>query len=189
MTGYSNRIKDKVVSLDSEVRKVRHAENTAEEKANEAEKRASQAEDAWKKVEEVRKKAEDNLAAAQSENSRFLQKTLPAALNQARRQAFEEYQNSSEFDARLLMKYKEGMRDMKAGFTVSNPTVTGVDWSFVPEISRETTTEEEEAPQVEVEEGEVTGGARATEDVVILNESETRDDSASHLDQATLHDQ
>ena len=137
----------------------------------------------------MRKKAEDDLAAAHSENSRFLQETLPAALDQARRLAFEEYQNSSEFDARLLVKYKEGMQDMKAGFTVSNPTVTGVDWSFVPEISGETTIEEEGAPQVEVEEGEVTGGARSVEDVVILDESETRDDSASHLDQATLHDQ
>ena len=87
----------------------------------------------------------------------------------------EDYQNSTEFDARLLAEYKEGMRDMKAGFATSNPTMTGVDWSFVLEVFGETAVEEGEA-QLEAEEGEVIGGARAVEDVVILDKPEARDD-------------
>ena len=87
----------------------------------------------------------------------------------------EDYQNSTEFDARLLAEYKEGMRDMKADFATSNPTMTGVDWSFVLEVSGETAVEEGEA-QLEAEEGEVIGGARAVEDVVILDKPEARDD-------------
>ena len=56
---------------------------------------------------------------------------------------------------------------MKAGFNLTNPTIIGVDWSFVPEISRETVAEDQA-----LEEGEVTGGAREAEDVVILDELE-----------------
>lgn len=42
--------------LDAEVKKARHAEKVAIEKAKEADKRASQAKDARKKAEEVQKK-------------------------------------------------------------------------------------------------------------------------------------
>lgn len=62
---------------------MRHAEKLAAEKAKEAEKKASQAEDARKKVEEAYKKSEDDLSAARSEHSRYLQEVLPATLDQA----------------------------------------------------------------------------------------------------------
>lgn len=50
--------------------------------------------------------------------------------------------------------------------------MTGVDWFFVLEISRETTVEEDVATAGGAEEGEVTGGARVTEEVVVVNELE-----------------
>ena len=53
---------------------------------------------------------------------------------------------------------------MKAGFIAANPTMIRVDWSFVPEESKETIAEE--AP----EEGEVSGAARASEDIMVLDE-------------------
>ena len=71
---------------------------------------------------------------------------------------------------------------MKAGFAMNNPTVTGVDWSFVPEISGDTVAEEDGAPPAEAKEREVTGGVHATEDVVILDEPEARDDQVTILD-------
>ena len=45
----------------------------------------------------------------------------------------------------MLAEYKEGMRDMKAGFTVTNLSVAGVEWSFVLEVSGKTAAEEVEA--------------------------------------------
>ncbi|GMN38457.1 hypothetical protein TIFTF001_007699 [Ficus carica] len=60
--------------------------------------------------------------------------------------------------------YREGMRDMKAGFTAANPSLVGVDWSFVPAESEETMAEDPP------EEGEVTGAARDLEDVIILDD-------------------
>lgn len=48
---------------------------------------------------------------------------------------------SDHFNARLLAEYKEGMRDMKVDFAMTNPTVTGVDWSVIPEVSGETAVE------------------------------------------------
>ncbi|GMN48312.1 hypothetical protein TIFTF001_017480 [Ficus carica] len=151
--GYANRMKEKVYSLDTE------AEKVADVKAKEAKKRASQAEDARKKAEEAQKKAEDDLDAARSEHSQYLREVLPVTLDQARRQAVKEYQNSVEFDARFLAEYKEG--------------VTG-----------ETTTKEDQAPSGGVEEGEVTGGVcvaenvviLAVENVVVLDEPEAGDD-------------
>ena len=59
------------------------------------------------------------------------------------------------------------MRDMKAGFRLYNPTLVDVNWSFVPEESGETAAEE-----LEVEEGEVTGAAHASEEVVVLDDQE-----------------
>ena len=56
------------------------------------------------------------------------------------------------------MEYKEGMQDMKADFTMFNPTVIGADWSFMPEISGETTAEEDGMATGGAEEGEVTRG-------------------------------
>ncbi|GMN50966.1 hypothetical protein TIFTF001_020133 [Ficus carica] len=117
--GYTNRIEEKVSSMGIEARRARSTENKAEEKV---------------------KAVEEKL-----EHSRYLQEVLPVALDQARLQAVEEYQNSAEFNARLLAEYNEEMRDMKADFAMTKPIVTGVDWSFVPEVSGETVAEEGEA--------------------------------------------
>lgn len=54
-----------------------------------------------------------------------------------------------------------------------NPTLTGADWSFMPEISGETAAGKDEGAQGEVEEGEVTGEARVAEDVVVIDEPVT----------------
>ncbi|GMN49658.1 hypothetical protein TIFTF001_018831 [Ficus carica] len=59
------------------------------------------------------------------------------------------------------------MRDMKAGFRMANPSVVGVGWSFVPEESGETAAEI-------IEEGEVSGVARAPEEVVVLDDLEPK---------------
>ena len=77
---------------------------------------------------------------------------------------------------------------MKAGFATSNPTMTRVDWSFVPEVYGETAVEVGEA-QLEAEEEELNGGAQVVEDVVILDKLEARDDQAALLDQAAFPDQ
>ncbi|GMN30142.1 hypothetical protein TIFTF001_044433 [Ficus carica] len=87
----------------------------------------------------------------------------------------EKYQNSDEFNTRLLANYKDGMQDIKAGFNLTNPTVTGVNWSFVPEISGETTAEEGQVPPEGLEEGEVTGGTHVAENMVVLDELEARE--------------
>ena len=76
----------------------------------------------------------------------------------------EDFKQSEEFNSRLLAEYKDGMRDMKAGFALTNPIVTGVDWSFVLEMSGETAAEEEGTGAVK--EGEVTGVTRELEEVV-----------------------
>ncbi|GMN54097.1 hypothetical protein TIFTF001_023230 [Ficus carica] len=77
---------------------------------------------------------------------------------------------------------------MKVGFALANPTVIGVDWSFVPEVSGDTVVEEGQAP--EAEEGEVTGGANVAEEVVILDEPEqtTIPDQFTIPEQPTLLD-
>lgn len=178
--GYSNRMEEKVTLLDSEVKKAKHVEKVALDKAKKAEEHATKAEDARRKKEESRKKAKDELSATRSEYSRYLQEVLPAALEQARRQAVAEYQNSVEFQARLLGEYKEGMRDMKIGFASYNLTVTGVYWFFVSEVSGDTVAEEDGAAMGEAEEGKVTGGEHVievvAEDVVVIDKPEARDD-------------
>ncbi|GMN60813.1 hypothetical protein TIFTF001_029914 [Ficus carica] len=70
------------------------------------------------------------------------------------------------------------MWDMKASFTITNPTVTGVEWSFVPEVSEETAAEEGQAPPGGPKEGEVTGGANIAENMVVLDELEAKGDQA-----------
>ncbi|GMN19417.1 hypothetical protein TIFTF001_039813 [Ficus carica] len=161
-----NRMEEKVTSMDSKAKSARSAEKSVEERAKateekvkDAENRASQAESARRKAEEAHQdakkrasQAEDDLAATRSEQSQYLQEVLPAALDQAWLQAAKEYQNSDEFNTRLLAEYKDGMWDMKAGFNLTNPTVTGVDWSFVPEISGETAAEEGQASPEGLEE-------------------------------------
>ena len=110
------------------------------------------------------RRARDELASARAEHARYLEVALPAALEDARTQAVEDFLRSEDFHSRLVTEYHEGMRDMKAGFRIANPSVVGVDWSFVPEESGETA-----AAEI-IEEGEVSGAARAPEEVVVLDD-------------------
>ena len=95
---------------------------------------------------------------------------MPAALEDARQQAVEDFTQSDYFNSRLLAEYKEGTRDMKAGFALTNPMVTGIDWSFVLEVSEVTAVEGEVAQGVE--EGEVTGTVRVPKEMVVVDEPE-----------------
>ncbi|GMN54061.1 hypothetical protein TIFTF001_023206 [Ficus carica] len=72
--------------------------------------------------------------------------------------------------------YREGMRDMKAGFTAANPSLVGVDWSFVLAESEEIMAEDPP------EEGEVTGAARDLEDVIVLDDQVTDDDQVAETE-------
>lgn len=65
---------------------------------------------------------------------------------------------------------------MKASFVMSNPTMTGADWSFMPKISKETAAEEIEAAQGGTEKGEMTGGEQVVEDVVVIDKPEVHVD-------------
>ncbi|GMN74224.1 hypothetical protein TIFTF001_054982, partial [Ficus carica] len=103
------------------------------------------------------RKAEEDLGSARASHQRYLEVALPAALEDAKATALAEYLESEDFRARLVAEYNDGMRDMKAGFIATNPTLVEVDWSFVPDWSDQTMAEE--AAEV----GEVTGEARLPE--------------------------
>lgn len=158
-----------MAGLVADVKKWRDAEKAASERAKKVEEQAARAE-------EARKKAEGELSFVRSDHSHYLQEVLPVALDQARQQAVADYQRSEEFEARLLVEYKEGMRDMKASFAMANPTLIGLDWSFMPEISRETIGEGNGAVVGGGEDGEVVGGAQVAEDVIVIKELETHAD-------------
>ena len=97
---------------------------------------------------------------------------LPAIINQARKQAVAFYNNSFEFEVRFLDEYKEGMRDMKTSFTLANLSLTRLDWSFMPEISRETQVGDGEVVRNN-KEGEVVEDVRvAKENVIVVEELE-----------------
>lgn len=59
---------------------------------------------------------QDELASIRAEHSRYIDVALPAALEDARVQAVEDFLNSEDFSSRLLTEYKKGMQDMKARF-------------------------------------------------------------------------
>ncbi|GMN20405.1 hypothetical protein TIFTF001_043081 [Ficus carica] len=189
---HANRMADEVKSAEADARTVRRSEKeartargVAEEAKRVAEARAQAAEEELRRVEEWAKKAErdseeaetsrlemeaakktaeQELAAARAEHKRYLEVAFPAALADARVEAVEEFLRSEDFRARLVSEYQEGMRDMKAGFIAANPSLVGVDWSFVPEESEDTVVEGA------AEEGEVMGAAPAPENVVVLDD-------------------
>ena len=137
----------------------------AEDWARSAQQRAEEAETSRLEMEKELEKAQGELAAARAEHQRYVDVALPAAREDARAEAVAEYLQSEEFKARLVSEYQDGMRDMKACFIDSNPSLVGVDWSFVPSWSEETAAEEP------LEEGEVAGPAPAPE-VVVVDEPE-----------------
>ncbi|GMN51145.1 hypothetical protein TIFTF001_020299 [Ficus carica] len=132
----------------------------AEDWARKAEQDAEEAETSRWEMTEAMNKAERDLASARAEHERYLKVTLPAA----RAQAVEEYLQSEDFKARLVIEYQEGMQDIKVGFIATNPSLVGVDWSFVPEESEKIAVDEA------FEEGEVSGAARLPENMVVLDD-------------------
>ncbi|GMN28212.1 hypothetical protein TIFTF001_044211 [Ficus carica] len=84
-----------------------------------------------KKWLEVEKLASEKVSKPRSKRSRLRRRERGP-------KAATDYENSLRFKACLLAKYKEGMKDMKANFILANPTLIGLNWSFMPEISRET---------------------------------------------------
>ncbi|GMN53229.1 hypothetical protein TIFTF001_022367 [Ficus carica] len=181
---YANRVADDIKSAEAEARsawsaekKVKSAHDAAKEAEKRAEDRVRGAEDKLKAAEnsalvaevaragmkESLRRAQDELAFIRAEHARYLAVALPAALANARAQVVEDFFGSKDFHSRLVAEYQKGMWDMKAGFRMANPSVVGVDWSFEPEESGET------AAEIIVE-GEVSGAARAPEEVVVLND-------------------
>ena len=78
------------------------------------------------------------------------------------------------------------MHDMEASFVASNPTMIGVDWSFMSEVSREIAVKEDGAPSGGAEEGEVTRATRAFEDVVVFDKPKTCVDQAGCHSRPTI---
>ncbi|GMN22474.1 hypothetical protein TIFTF001_040262 [Ficus carica] len=127
-------------------------------------------------MEEALHRAEQELASARAEHEKYVRIALPAALEEARAQAVADFLGSKDYNERVAQMYREGMRDMKAGFTAANPSLVGVDWSFVPAVSEET------VPGDPPEEGEVTGAARDPEDVIILDDQVADDDQVAETE-------
>ncbi|GMN58138.1 hypothetical protein TIFTF001_027232 [Ficus carica] len=167
----------------------RDAEKKAIEEAKAADARAKAAKERAQRAEERVRAAEEWAQAAEKDSSDDRQQLEEAGqkaeadLASPRAQAVDEYLQSDEFQARLVAEYKDGMRDMKLGFTDANPTLVGVNWSFLPEESGETMVED--AP----EEGEVSGAVRAPEDVVVLDgdEQPTASEQPVAPDQQATH--
>ncbi|GMN43141.1 hypothetical protein TIFTF001_012342 [Ficus carica] len=180
--GFANQMADEVKAANTDARHARGAEKEArtakeavEEARKEAEDRAKIAEERAKEADGRQRFAEDlaeqELASARVEHERYVRLALPAALEEARAQAVADFLESEDFNERVAQMYCEGMRDIKAGSTAANPSLVGVDWSFVPAESEETVAEEPP------EEGEVTGTAQELGDVIIL------DDQIAELEQ------
>ncbi|GMN62591.1 hypothetical protein TIFTF001_031663 [Ficus carica] len=192
----ANRAVDDLKAADTAVRDTQSAEKAAKEARNlagDAEKKAieeAKAADARAKTAEERVRVAEEWAQAAEKDTSDARQQLEEAcqkaeadLASARAQAVDEYLQSDEFQARLVAEYKDGMRDMKLGFTDANPTLVGVNWSFLPEESRETLVED--AP----EKGEVSGAVRASEDVVVLDgdEEPTASEQPVAPDQQATH--
>ncbi|GMN32800.1 hypothetical protein TIFTF001_048208 [Ficus carica] len=176
--GYTNHMADEVKAANTDARHARRAEKEAraakdaaeearkgaEDRAKVAEERAREAEGRQRFAEEL---AEQELASARTEHERYVRAALPAAREEARGQAVADFLGAEDYNERVAQMYREGMRDMKAGFTATNPSLVGVDWSFVPIESEETVAED--LP----EEGKVTGAARDLEDIIVLDDQVT----------------
>ncbi|GMN61762.1 hypothetical protein TIFTF001_030850 [Ficus carica] len=151
---------DRAKAAEERARLAEEKLSFAEDWVRKAEQDAEEAESSRWEMAEAMNKAERDLTSARAEHERYLEVVLLAA----RAQAVEEYLQSEDFKARLVTEYQEGMRDMKAGFITTNPSLVEVDWSFVPEESEEIAAEEA------FEEGEVSGAAPLPENVVVLDD-------------------
>ncbi|GMN60138.1 hypothetical protein TIFTF001_029205 [Ficus carica] len=155
---------DRAKVTEERAREAEGRQRFAEELVQKADQAVEEAEISKAKMEEALRKAEQELASARAEHERYVRATLPAALEEARAQAVADFLGSEDYNVHVAQMYHEGMRDMKAGFTAANPSLVGVNWSFVPAESEETVAEDPP------EEGEVTGAARDLEDIIVLDD-------------------
>ncbi|GMN22567.1 hypothetical protein TIFTF001_040288 [Ficus carica] len=81
-----------------------------------------------------------------------------------------QYENSRYLQEAFLAALNQ------AHFTLANPSLTRLNWSFMPEISGETQGDGYGTVVNDGEEGEVVGGAQLADDVVVIGESETTTD-------------
>ncbi|GMN66605.1 hypothetical protein TIFTF001_035669 [Ficus carica] len=160
-------VEDRAKVTEERAKEAEGWQRFAEDLGQKADQAVEEAKTSKAELEEVLHKAEQELASARVEHERYVRVALPAALEEARAQAVADFLGSEDFNERVAQMYREGMRDMKAGFTAANPSLVGVDWSFVLAESEETVAEEPP------EEGEVTGTARELEDVIILDDQVT----------------
>ena len=148
-------------AAEEKAREAEGRQRFLEDWAQKAEQTAEETETSKAEVEKTLRKVERELSSARAEHERYTRVVLPAAIEEARAQAVADFLESAEYNDRVLEMYREGMGDMKAGFTAANPSLVGVDWSFVSAESGKTAAEEAS------EEGEVTGAAR---DLIILDD-------------------
>ncbi|GMN18886.1 hypothetical protein TIFTF001_045094 [Ficus carica] len=167
--GFANQMADEVKATNTDARHARRAEKEAQTAKEAAEEARKKAEDRAKVAEEGAKEAEGRQRFTEDLVQKADQaveeaETSKAELEEAQAQAVADFLGSEDFNERVAQMYREGMRDMKAGFTAANPSLVGVDWSFVPTESEETVAEEPP------EKGEVTGAVRELGDVIILDD-------------------
>ncbi|GMN63957.1 hypothetical protein TIFTF001_033009 [Ficus carica] len=161
---------DRAKVTEERAREAEGRQRFAEELVQKANRAVEEAEISKAELEEALRKAEQELASVRAEHEKYVRAALPAALEEARAQAVADFLGSEDYNERVAQMYHEGMRDMKAGFTTANPSLVGVDWSFVIAESEEMVAEDPP------EEGEVTGAARDLEDVIVLDDQVVVDD-------------
>ncbi|GMN69122.1 hypothetical protein TIFTF001_038180 [Ficus carica] len=167
---------DRAKVAEQRAREAEGRQRFAEELVQKADQAVEEAEISKAELEEALRKAEQELASARAEHERYVRAALPAALEEARAQVVADFLGSEDYNERVVKMYREGMRDIKAGFTAANPSLVGVDWSFVPAKSEETVAEDPP------EEGEVTGAARDLEDVIVLDDQVADDDQLAETE-------
>ncbi|GMN18949.1 hypothetical protein TIFTF001_050884 [Ficus carica] len=167
---------DRAKVAEERAREAEGRQRFTEELIQKADQAVEEAEISKAEMEEALRRAEQELASARAEHEKYVRIALPAALEEARAQAVADFLGSEDYNERVAQMYREGMRDMKAGFTAANPSLVGVDWSFVLAESEETVAEDPP------EEGEVTGAARDLEDVIILDDQVADDDQVAETE-------
>ncbi|GMN51469.1 hypothetical protein TIFTF001_020610 [Ficus carica] len=133
---------DRAKVAEERAREAEGRQRFAEELVQKADRAVEEAEISKAELEEALRKAEQKLASARAEHEKYVRAALPAALEEARAHAVADFLGSEDYNERVAQMYREGMRDMKAGFTAANPSLVGVDWSFVPAESEETVAED-----------------------------------------------
>ncbi|GMN67186.1 hypothetical protein TIFTF001_036426 [Ficus carica] len=133
---------DRAKVAEERAREAEGRQRFAEELVQKVDRAVEEAEISKVELEEALRKAEQELASARAEHEKYVRAALPAALEEARAQAVVDFLGSEDYNECVAQMYREGMRDLKAGFTAANPSLIGVDWSFVLVESEETVAED-----------------------------------------------